>query len=35
VLIGALDEAARSVEGGGDRTETAGALHRLLDGLLS
>lgn len=35
VLIGALDEAALYVEGGGDRRGTAGALHRLLDGLLS
>ncbi len=35
VLIGALDEAALYVEGGGDRRETANALHRLLDGLLT
>ncbi len=35
VLIGALDEAALYIEGGGDRTETANALHRLLDGLLA
>lgn len=34
VLIGALDEAALYVEGGGDRAETAAALHGLLDGLL-
>jgi AcrR family transcriptional regulator len=35
LLIGALDEAALYVEGGGDRAETAAALHRLLDGLLA
>lgn len=35
VLIGALEEAALYVEGGGDRPATAGALHRLLDGLLA
>jgi AcrR family transcriptional regulator len=35
VLIGALDEAALYVEGGGDRAETAAVLHRLLDGLLA
>ncbi len=35
VLIGALDEAALYVESGGDRGETADALHRLLDGLLT
>ena len=34
LLIGALDEAALYVEGGGDRGETAAALHRVLDGLL-
>jgi AcrR family transcriptional regulator len=34
VLIGALDEAALYVESGGDRQQTADALHRLLDGLL-
>lgn len=34
VLIGALDEAALYIESGGDRDETAAALHRLLDGLL-
>lgn len=34
LLIGALDEAALYVEGGGDRDETAAALHRVLDGLL-
>ena len=35
LLIGALDEAALYVEGGGDRGETAAALHRVLDGLLT
>jgi len=35
VLIGALDEAALYIEGGGDRRDTADALHRLLDGLLT
>ena len=35
VLIGALDEAALYIEGGGDQAETAAALHRLLDGLLT
>jgi AcrR family transcriptional regulator len=35
LLIGALDEAALYIEGDGDRSETAAALHRLLDGLLS
>lgn len=34
ILIGALDEAALYIEGGGDRAETAAALHGLLDGLL-
>ena len=34
VLIGALDEAALYVEGGGDRAATAAALHGVLDGLL-
>ena len=34
VLIGALDEAALYIESGGDRQQTADALHRLLDGLL-
>lgn len=35
VLIGALNETALYIESGGDRTETADALHRLLDGLLT
>jgi len=35
VLIGALDEAALYIEGGGKRSETAAVLHSLLDGLLS
>ncbi len=35
LLIGALDEAALYIQGGGDRSETAAALHRVLDGLLS
>jgi AcrR family transcriptional regulator len=35
LLIGALDEAALYIEGGGDRGETAAALHRVLDGLLT
>lgn len=35
VLIGALNEAALYIESGGDRRDTADALHRLLDGLLT